>query len=81
MTLRTPKTKCLRCKHELDATSHPRDDSDPGPGDATICLYCGYLMAFTDDMTFRELTEEELLAAPLDEISRIQRARKAVMDP
>ena len=81
MTIRTPETKCLRCQHKVDAATHPRDGSAPVPGDATICVYCGYLMAFTDDMTFRELTEEELKELPLDEVSRIQRARKAVMDP
>jgi len=37
-------------------------------------------MAFTDDLTFRAPTEEELLEVPLDEITRIQRARKAIMD-
>ena len=65
----------------MDAASHPRDDSAPVPGDITICIYCGYLMAFTDDMTFRELTEEEIKEVPLVEVARIQRARKAVMDP
>ena len=81
MTTRTPEAKCLRCEHKVDAVSHPTNDEVvPKPGDATVCLYCGYLMVFTDDMTFRELTEEELLEVPLDELSQLQRARKVVMD-
>jgi len=81
MTIHTPKTECLRCRKKLDAASYIKDESkSPVPGDVTICMYCGYLMAFTDDMTFRELTEEEIKEVPLVEVARIQRARKAVMD-
>lgn len=82
MTTRLPECACLQCGKVMDAASHPEDDTKtPRPGDVTICLYCGFLMAFTDDLGFRELTEEELGEIPLDQISRIQRARKAVMDP
>jgi len=37
-------------------------------------------MAFADDLSYRELTEEEILEVPLDEISRIQNARKVAME-
>jgi len=33
-------------------------------------------MTFADDLSYRELTEEELLEVPLDEVSQLQRARK-----
>ena len=35
-------------------------------------------MTFTDDLSFRDLTEEEILEVPLDEVSRFQNARKHI---
>ena len=82
MTTRFPEMGCLRCGALMDAASHlTDDDATPEPGDVTICLYCGMLMAFSEDLTFRELTEEEITKVPLDEVSRFQRARKAAMNP
>lgn len=37
-------------------------------------------MTFTDDLSFRDLTEEEVLEVPLDVVSRFQRVRKAIME-
>jgi len=37
-------------------------------------------MTFADDLSFRDLTEEEVLEVPLDEVSRFQNARKKVME-
>ena len=81
MTTRLAETKCLRCHHKLDAASCLADDAAvPKPGDITICIKCGYLMTFADDLSFRDLTEEEILEVPLDEVSRFQNARKAIME-
>lgn len=80
MTTRLPETTCLGCGKSADAVSAPMDDdATPSPGDVTICIYCGYLMAFADDLSYRGLTEEEMDELDLFEISRIQRARKKVM--
>jgi hypothetical protein len=32
----------------------------PQPNDVTICLGCGYIMAFSHDMAMRELTNDEM---------------------
>jgi hypothetical protein len=32
----------------------------PKPGDISICLYCGHLMAFDEALKFRELSSEEM---------------------
>jgi len=79
MTTRLPEAECLRCRKKVDAASCIADDgAAPEPGDVTICIFCGYLMTFADDLSFRELTEEEILELPLDEISRFQIARKRI---
>jgi hypothetical protein len=62
----------------LDACSEAAGNSTPGPGDITLCIYCGHIMAFADDLTLRELTNEEIYEVAGDErILKIQRARKA----
>lgn len=81
MTTRIPEGECLQCGKKMDAASNLADDAlVPEPGDVTLCIHCGYIMAFADDLTFRAVTEEEIKEIPLDEISRFQRARKVVME-
>ena len=81
MTTRLTERECLGCGGLIDAAAAPMDDNAiPSPGDVTICIHCGYLMAFADDLSYRGLTEKEMDELDLLEISRIQRARKTVMD-
>lgn len=79
MITRLPESECLRCGKKVDAASCFSDESAvPQSGDVTIYIACGYLMAFADDLSYRELTEEEVLKVPLDEVSRLQNARKRI---
>lgn len=41
---------CLECHHLVDnATCFTNDGGKfPDPGDITICLYCGHIMAFSE---------------------------------
>lgn len=81
MTTRLPERECLQCGKKLDAASCLADDTAvPRPGDISMCIRCGHLMTFADDLSYRELTEEELLEVPLDEVSQLQRARKRAME-
>lgn len=69
--------KCLACGYDTDTSSNLADDDlKPEPGNISICIQCGHLMAFADDMSFRELNDEEMLAVAGDkEILLIQKAR------
>ena len=55
------------------------DDAEPllpKPGDFTICLACGHLMGFREDLTLRDLTSIEMLKVAGDKrILAVQRAR------
>jgi hypothetical protein len=81
MKLGTPRriaaSQCLHCGETLDgATSIDMDDA-PDPGDITVCLLCGHIMAFADDMTLREPTDAEAKDAAGDpRILAIQAARR-----
>ena len=55
-----PKSKCLSCGKALDGATCVGEKATPKVGDITLCIYCGHLMAFGDDMMFRELNDEEM---------------------
>lgn len=82
---RTEPSLCLNCKSSLDAAAMLDGDSAPSPGDFTVCVDCGYVMVFADDLSFRELTHEELLEANDDpDVRMVVRAviarHEAVLD-
>lgn len=56
-----PTSVCLNCGKELDAASQVRDEDRPKSGDVTVCIGCGHLMAYGDDMVLRELTDDEII--------------------
>jgi hypothetical protein len=62
-------TTCPRCAKQLDdASAADGSDDMPGPGDVSLCLYCGHLSVFTGQgIERREVTNterSELLAQP-----------------
>lgn len=64
---RVPQSRCIRCGDKHDAASCVGEEHGPGPGDITICITCGHVMVFTDDLALRELTSAEarMVAADL----------------
>ena len=79
---RMPECKCLGCGRALDCASNMLSADSPGPGDITICLTCGKLMAFKDDLSFRELTGTEMIEVLKDpRVALLERARQEVMPP
>jgi hypothetical protein len=87
-THRLPKATCLACgcQHNrassFETLARARSDTHdnrPDDGDLTICIRCGHIMAYTADLSMRELTDAEVVkAAGNQEILDIQRARTAV---
>jgi hypothetical protein len=63
----------------MDAATDPTGEAAPSPGDASICLYCGHIMIYTDQLTFRNPNDAEMHEIAGDErILKIQRARGLV---
>ncbi len=58
---------CLSCGTIVDAATGVGQDDRPEEGDVTICIKCGHLMAFSSDLSFRELDEEEKKLLAKDE--------------
>lgn len=57
---RTPATLCWHCDRMLDAATEVAGSARPTPGAVSLCLYCGAVAFFGDDMVLRSPTEEEL---------------------
>src|SRR5258707_1048262 len=51
---RLPGSDCPSCRKPLDAATGINGDVRPAPGDVTVCLYCGHIMVFADDLTVRD---------------------------
>lgn len=76
-TTRVVANRCLNC----DAATGVDTGNSPSPGDFTVCIGCGHLMAFADDLSFRELTAAEQVAIAGDRrLIDVQRARKLAQD-
>ena len=54
------ESNCLSCGYLLDAATPVEIDHPPSSGDVTICIACGHIMAFGDELELRELTNEEI---------------------
>jgi DNA-directed RNA polymerase subunit RPC12/RpoP len=72
---------CLRCGKELSGASGVGVDAPPDPGDVTVCIYCGHIMAFADDLTMRPLTTAEAHAVADDERVLAVQAARATLEP
>jgi hypothetical protein len=55
----TRRFRCLGRRKKLDTASDIDGDDQPKPGNLTICLDCGHVMVFGDDMWPRNPTREE----------------------
>jgi len=51
-------SKCPTCGHKLNASSH--HSGVPSAGDCSVCIDCGSILEYKEDLTLRGLTTEEL---------------------
>jgi hypothetical protein len=58
-TTRFEPSPCTSCGKRLDAASHLDGKSVPVPGDATVCIECGHVMVFGENMRLRDPTPQE----------------------
>ena len=78
-TTRTPATPCPTCGYKMDAASCPYSGETPSPGDPSVCLKCGELLVFSDEMVPRRPTARELLNFQLNPVwPKIEHTIRAV---
>jgi hypothetical protein len=72
----TPLCVCTNCGQKIDGATGLTDGNAPESGDCTICIYCGHIMIFADDLTLRDPTEDEIIRLAGDkQIIAVQRVR------
>ena len=54
------RSQCPGCKKELDRASSVGGDYKPQPGDFTVCISCGLICSFGEDMSLRRLTLDQM---------------------
>jgi hypothetical protein len=61
------ESPCLECGAKLNAAGSPEHRGAlPNPGELLICIKCGAVMMFADDLTPRGMTEAEMDALTAD---------------
>jgi hypothetical protein len=71
------KPQCLNCRTLLDGATGVDTRNRPSPGSVTVCIYCGHISVFANDLSLREPTGEEMREIAGNEtILAIQRARR-----
>lgn len=77
---KTKPSSCLSCGYKIDAaTSVGSTTRKPKPGDFNVCISCGHIAAFADDLSLRELTDAEMVeVAGNKAVLAIQWARSKV---
>lgn len=53
------KNKCPKCGAKLDMAFGVRTDLKPSSGDFSLCIKCGELLVFGNDLELRLPTEQE----------------------
>lgn len=78
-TSHTPNSNCTNCGRLHDAATpvgEKRLAVSPSSGSVAICIRCGHIMIYADDLSLRDPTVEEFLEVATD--PRVIRARAAV---
>ena len=76
-----PVLKCLLCNHTLDAATRIDDCCSPKPGDLSVCVSCGNVLMFCEDLSVQVATKEDLakLDAPTLRMVKTLRSTFALM--
>lgn len=60
MTTRTPECRCLNCGHKLNMAGSIESNDAPSPGCLCLCIRCGAVMMYAEDLTVRGMTTAEM---------------------
>ena len=77
-TVRMRPATCPYCRATITAASSAAG-ATPTPGDVTVCLYCGRVLAFTDALALRVATPADLGALDDEARATLGRYRRLVL--
>jgi hypothetical protein len=77
--MKVPSSACPACKYVNDRATSLEDESlVPKAGDLSVCLNCGEIMIFNDDLTTRSVTLNDLAELPPEIHAHLDRMQRAV---
>jgi hypothetical protein len=74
MDVETPSSACCECGKRLNGAAGPRE---PRPGDLLLCIGCGSLNVFGEDLRLRRPTDDEMFEAA--RTSSVQEVRRIIL--
>jgi len=75
---RLPETKCSTCGEPVSAATNIANEAAPKPHDWSLCINCGALAKFTDELKLRVPTAAEIGELPSDQRAEIQRIQRNI---
>ena len=71
---------CPKCGLKLDGFTDPDGHEHPLPGDFTICVGCAGMLRYTDTLSLKIVTPEDLLEAGAETQETLVRTREVVFE-
>jgi NAD-dependent SIR2 family protein deacetylase len=56
----TPECRCLKCNQTFTGALETTESGPPQPGAISVCISCGAVMIFGEDLKVREFTDSEV---------------------
>lgn len=73
---------CPSCGRVMDAATVADSNrpASPTPGDLSVCIGCGDYLVYKDDLSLRQMTEEESKSLPPETLFELYKIRRAVQN-
>jgi hypothetical protein len=78
VTHRTTPTLCPTCGHKLDAATGLDHDHKPSPGDLSVCIQCGEILEFDEEIKLILISEGTIEKLDLETMEDLVRTRDAI---
>lgn len=75
-----PKSVCSTCGYETDTSTSLTSNHRPRPGDICLCLKCGEVGEFDDDLRVKKATLETMTALTPEQFTDISLAQKLIRE-
>lgn len=69
-----PESACPFCGHKMDHAFSTQTDNPPTPGDFSLCIRCGRVLRFAEDMTLLKVEREEMETLDTETLLELERA-------
>ena len=77
MTTNMGKDKCPNCEHNLDCATGAFEEAVPNPKDLSVCIKCGTILRFADDMALEILSLNDFFELKQDVIKELFKVKVA----